>query len=308
MQLALALDGVNPFKLSNTNWSTWPGLILIYNFESWLVTKKFFISLSILILGKHSPLSSNIDVSIRPLLRELQELWCGVIELDFSQLEGNHQFTLRALLMWTISDFPAYKLISGLCCKGYKGCPYCGPDTDACMAKIGDVLHNRIVRGSKIVYGGICRYLLRNHPYHRNRRFNGMLENREAPQIQTSQDIIHAIAWRQSYLDLGGQENGPDDPIFITVVKRLSALYELYYWQVSFYCTLTLQGLRLNHRGFRLCPMTSIGSVMFTVVVGDVLFDVFSDIVYNKYMKWASHRTLAAMSKGTQKLTLCMTL
>ena len=33
MRLALALDGVNHFKLSTTNWSTWPVLILIYNFE-----------------------------------------------------------------------------------------------------------------------------------------------------------------------------------------------------------------------------------------------------------------------------------
>ena len=41
MRLALALDGVNPFKLSNTNWSTWPVLILIYNFEPWFVTNFF---------------------------------------------------------------------------------------------------------------------------------------------------------------------------------------------------------------------------------------------------------------------------
>jgi len=34
MRLALSLDGVNPFKLSNTNWSMWLVLILIYNFES----------------------------------------------------------------------------------------------------------------------------------------------------------------------------------------------------------------------------------------------------------------------------------
>ena len=42
MRLALALDGVNPFKLNNTNWSTWPILILIYNLEPWFVTKFFF--------------------------------------------------------------------------------------------------------------------------------------------------------------------------------------------------------------------------------------------------------------------------
>ena len=64
LRLALALDGVNPFKLSNTNWSTWLVLILIYNFKPWFVTKKFFMSLYILISEKRSPSSKNIDVFI----------------------------------------------------------------------------------------------------------------------------------------------------------------------------------------------------------------------------------------------------
>ena len=143
MRLALALDGVNPFKLSNTNWSTWPVLILIYNLEPWFVTKKFFISLCILISGKRSPTATNIDVFVRPLLNELKQLWQGVTTLDFSQPEGSRGFKLRGLLMWTISDFPAYGLISGLCCKGYKGCPCCGPDTDARSAKTGDLRPDR---------------------------------------------------------------------------------------------------------------------------------------------------------------------
>ena len=117
--------------------------------------KKKFISLCILISGKKLPSSANIDVFIRPLLKELQELWHGVEALDFSQLQGNRTFTLCALLMWTISNFPAYGLNSGLTCKGYKGCPCCGPDTDARIAKTGDMLPNRSIRGSKIVYGGI---------------------------------------------------------------------------------------------------------------------------------------------------------
>jgi hypothetical protein len=232
MRLALALDGVNPFKLNNTNWSTWPVLILIYNFEPWLVTKKFFISLCILISGKKSPTSSNIDVFIRPLLKELQELWHGVDALDFSQPEGNRTFTLRAILMWTISDFPAYGLISGLTCKGYKGCPCCGPNTDARMAKTGDMLSNRSIRGTKIVYGGIRRYLPRHHPYRRNRRFNGLEEHRLRPTPLSGEDIIRYAAWRESYLQMGGRENGPADPVHVTGVKRLSALFELDYWQV----------------------------------------------------------------------------
>jgi hypothetical protein len=207
-------------------------LILIYNFEPWLVTKKFFISLCILISGKKSPTSSNIDVFIRPLLKELQELWHGVDALDFSKPQGNRTFTLRAILMWTISDFPAYGLISGLTCKGYKGCPCCGPNTDARMAKTGDMLPNRSIRGTKIVYGGIRRYLPRHHPYRRNRRFNGLQEDRLRPIPLSGEDIIRYAAWRESYLQLGGRENGPGDPVHVTGVKRLSALFELDYWQV----------------------------------------------------------------------------
>jgi len=74
IRLTLLFDGVNPFKLSNTNWYTWLLLILIYNFESWFVTKKFFISLCILILEKLSPILKNMDIFMRPLLRELHEL------------------------------------------------------------------------------------------------------------------------------------------------------------------------------------------------------------------------------------------
>lgn len=243
LRLGLALDGVNPFKLNNTNWSTWPVLILIYNLEPWFVTKKFFISLCILISGKKSPTSNNIDVFMRPLLNELHELWHGVGAQDFSQPIGSRSFTLRALLLWTISDFPALGLISGLCCKGYRGCPSCGPDTDSRMAKTGDVLHNGRTRGSKIVYGGARRYLPRNHPYRRNRRFNGKVEHRCVPRIMSGQDVICYAAWRQSYLDMGGKENGPDDPVHTTGVKRLSAFYEFDYWKVKhkisdMFCTL----------------------------------------------------------------------
>jgi len=41
MHFVVSLDGVNSFTLSNTNWSTWLVLVLIYNFEPWFVTKKF---------------------------------------------------------------------------------------------------------------------------------------------------------------------------------------------------------------------------------------------------------------------------
>jgi hypothetical protein len=138
--------------------------------------------------------------------------------------------------MWTISDFPAYGLISGLCCKGYKGCPCCGPDTDGRSAKTGDLRPDRSTKGSKIVYGGIRRYLARHHPYRRNMRFNGERKTRTRPQVVSGPDVIKYAAWRQSYLDLGGTKRAKSDPVHCTGVKRLSAFFELPYWQVT-YCT-----------------------------------------------------------------------
>ena len=232
MRLALVLDGVNPFKLSNKNWSMWPVLILIYNLEPWFVTKKFFISLCILILEKRSPTDGNIDVFLRPLLDEMKQLWHGIPILDFFQSEGSRRFNLRGLLMWTISDFSAYGLISGLYCKGYKGCPCYGPQTDVCSPKTGDLRPDQSTKGSKIVFGGIRRYLAHHHPYRRNTRFNGKRESRTRPQVVSGLDVIKYTAWRQSYLDLGGRKGTKGGSVYSIGVKRLSALFELPYWQV----------------------------------------------------------------------------
>jgi len=171
----------------------------------------------------------------------------GVPAVDFTKPEGHRRFTVRALVMWTISNFPAYGLISGLCCKGYKGCPPCGPLTDARMARTGDVLPDGRTKGSKIVYGGVRHYLPRYHPYRKNRRFNGMDEQCSTPSVVSGLDVIRYATWRQSYLDLGGRENGKDDPVHVTGVKLLSALYALPYWQVP-YCTVckTVRSLRFK--------------------------------------------------------------
>ena len=132
--------------------------------------------------------------------------------------------------MWTISDFPAYRLISGLCSKKYKGCPCCGLDTDAQLAKTGDMRPNRITRGSKIVFGGIQRYLNRHHPYWRKHKVNGKRESRTRLATVSGVDIIRYAVWQQLYLDLGGMEGGKGDPVHSTGVKRLSSFFELPYW------------------------------------------------------------------------------
>jgi hypothetical protein len=127
MRFGLALDGVNPFKHNNTQHSTWPILMLIYNLPLFLVTKLFFIQLCILISGKDPPTPEGLDVFIKPLVEELQLLWRGVQAQDFSKPPGERLFNLCGILLWTISDYPGYGLILGLCTHGYRGCAVCGP-------------------------------------------------------------------------------------------------------------------------------------------------------------------------------------
>jgi hypothetical protein len=204
LRFGMALDGVNPFPHTHTTHSTWPVLMLIYNLPPYLVTKKFFIQLCILISGKMSPTNENIDVFIRPLLEELLELWRGVRAQDFSKAAGDRQFILRAILMWTISDYPAYGLISGLCTHGLKGCAVCGPATMSRTAKSGNkvTVDNR-VKGRKTVYGGGRKWTRRHHPYRRNRDFNGQEEFGEPPVPMTGEETARCGMEREQYLAHG---------------------------------------------------------------------------------------------------------
>ena len=56
-------------------------------------------------------LGKNIDVYLRPLDDELRVLWSyGIHTYDVSKKQN---FIMKAALMWTISDFFAYGMLSG---------------------------------------------------------------------------------------------------------------------------------------------------------------------------------------------------
>ena len=72
--------------------------------------------------GPSSP-GWNIDVCLRPLIDELTQLWSsGALTYDISRKQN---FVMRAALMWTINDFPAYGMVSGWSTHGKLACPYC---------------------------------------------------------------------------------------------------------------------------------------------------------------------------------------
>ena len=131
MHLGLALDGMNPYSEKHSTQSLTPVIVFNYNLPPWMVTKKYFVMLCLLIPTKLSLTGSNIDVFIQPLVDELQQLWSrtGVPTRDARAHLGQSIFNLRGVLMWTLHDFPAYGLISGLTTKGFKACPVCEPHT-----------------------------------------------------------------------------------------------------------------------------------------------------------------------------------
>jgi hypothetical protein len=76
VQLGLAVDGVNPFQVQRSNWSTWPMVMLNYNIPPWLTTKKkHFVMLSLVIPSLRSITGEHFDVYLEPMLDELKVLW-----------------------------------------------------------------------------------------------------------------------------------------------------------------------------------------------------------------------------------------
>lgn len=76
--------------------------------------------LTLLIPGPQQP-GNSIDVYLEPLIEDLNNLWSNE-ELTYDAFSKN-TFTLKAMLLWTISDFPAYGNLAGCKVKGKMGCP-----------------------------------------------------------------------------------------------------------------------------------------------------------------------------------------
>ena len=125
--LRLCTDGFNPFGMSK-NHSLWPVILTPYNLPTDMYMNSEYLFLTILNSGPNHPRAS-LDVFLQPLIEELQDLWMNGVEAYDVSLEQN--FNLKAVLMWTISDFPAYGMLSGWTTHGRISCPIGMEDTKA---------------------------------------------------------------------------------------------------------------------------------------------------------------------------------
>ncbi|CAL9011914.1 unnamed protein product, partial [Prunus brigantina] len=181
LRLALSSDGFNPHSSLSSRYSCWPVILVTYNLPPWLCMKRKFMMLTLLISGPKQP-GNDIDVYLEPLIDDLKSLWDGI--RGVYDAHNGEYFTLRAALMWTINDFPAYGNLSGCLVKGYKACPICGDDTPS----------HRLKNGHKICYIGHRKWLSINHPYRRQRAaFNGKPEYGTPPEPLTGEEVLHMV-------------------------------------------------------------------------------------------------------------------
>ncbi|XP_074291195.1 uncharacterized protein LOC141617963 [Silene latifolia] len=181
LRLALSTDGMNPYGNLSSQHSTWPVLLAIYNLPPYVCMKRKYLMLSLLISGPKEP-GNDLDVYLAPLLDDLRTLWDeGVEVFDAYQ---NSVFNLKAMLLCTISDFPAY---GNLCCHtvhGKEACPLCGEDVDSCYLKFS----------KKQAFLGYRRFLDEDHFYRRQQKpFNGKPEHRPCPKILSGHDVYERV-------------------------------------------------------------------------------------------------------------------
>ncbi|XP_048596365.1 uncharacterized protein LOC125578114 [Brassica napus] len=181
LRLGISTDGMNPFSMQNPNHSTWPVLLVNYNTSPIICMKAENIMLTFLIPGPTAPVYDSF---------------------------AKENFKLRALLLWSISDYPALGTLSRCKVKGKQACNICGKDTPARWLKFS----------RKFVYMGNRKRLPPGHHYrYKKTWFDNTVEEGNANRIQTGAEIYETLqAFRNDFgrpLEKEKKENTRELPV-----------------------------------------------------------------------------------------------
>ncbi|KAL6129215.1 hypothetical protein ACLB2K_072568 [Fragaria x ananassa] len=178
--------------------------------------------LTLLISEPKQP-GNDIDVYLQPLIDDLKLLW-NEVEGVYNAYRGEY-FKLKAVLFWTINDFPAYRNLSGSIVRGYNGCPICVDQTRP----------HRLKKCSKLVFMRHRRGLPRHHPYRRQATaFDNTVEEDLAPVPLTREKVLARVEGLN--YEFGKREESTpririvddqDKPCW----KKKSAFFQLEYWK-----------------------------------------------------------------------------
>nr|XP_027186018.1 uncharacterized protein LOC113784049 [Cicer arietinum] len=187
VRLGLCSDGFTPYiQVSSSPYSCWPVVVTPYNLPPEMCMTKPFMFLTCLIPTPSNPKANN-DVYLQPLIDEHKQLWSeGDLTYDISMKQN---FVMRATLMWTINDFPAYGMLSGWSTQGKLACPACMDGNKAFTLKYG---------GKNSWFDCHRRFLPHNHAFRRSKK--GFTKNRvvkdEPPPILNGEEVwglVHNI-------------------------------------------------------------------------------------------------------------------
>ena len=215
LRLALSADGINPHSSLSSRYSCWPVILVTYNLPPWLCMKRKFMMLTLLISGPKQP-DNDIDVYLAPLIDDLRLLW--EVGVDVYDAYRQQSFNLKAILLWTISDFSAYENLVGCTVKGYKACRICGEKTHSI----------RLQHSKKISFMRHRRFLSRSHPYRDMvKEFNGLPKYKIAPEPLNGEEVLAKVdrlnvTW--------GKQNGKC-PVSQSYWKKNSIFFDLEYWK-----------------------------------------------------------------------------
>ncbi|XP_010456912.1 PREDICTED: uncharacterized protein LOC104738435 [Camelina sativa] len=223
--LGLCTDGFNPFGMSKHH-SLWPVILTPYNLPPGMCMNTEYLFLTILNSGPNHPRAS-LDVFLQPLVDELTELWYNGVEAYDVSLDQN--FNLKAVLLWTISDFPAYGMLSGWTTHGRLACPICMDDTNAFQLPAGR---------KTCWFDCHRRFLPANHPMRKDKKH--FLKGKHAvndypPQYLTGEQVLHerirnAEPPKTSDCGGNGHENKVDGYGSWHNWHKESILWKLPYW------------------------------------------------------------------------------
>ncbi|XP_049387467.1 uncharacterized protein LOC125851762 [Solanum stenotomum] len=132
--------------------------------------------------------------------------------------DGFNPFRTMTLL-WTISDFPAYAMLSGWSTKGRKACPTCNHGTCSQYLK-----HSR-----KMCYMGHRALLPPDHPFRRDKKsFDGKEDHRSAPTPLSGTEVLEELREFNNVFGKGQKRKHRDSE---GPWKKRSIFFELPYWE-----------------------------------------------------------------------------
>ncbi|XP_021749414.1 uncharacterized protein LOC110715152 [Chenopodium quinoa] len=219
VRLGLCKDGFAPHGQFGGQYSCWPVILTPYNLPPSMCMKRQFMFLSLLVPGPKNP-KGNLDVYMQPLIHKLKQLW--EVGADTYDISRKQNFNLRAAILWTVSDFPAYGMLSGWTTAGNKACPYCMEKSKAFW------LENC---GKVSWFDCHHQFLPTNHPFQnsKNAFCKNKVEKGSPPHIMSGEELWECVK------NLPKATDGPEALKRVKNAKKgwfkQSTLWDLPYWK-----------------------------------------------------------------------------